>query len=170
MSKDDFFKPNIESLFDDFDHPNPYINQQACIDMIRYWPIEAMFRLLENLDHEDLKLRRKTIKALGLFGMDILEPISSIFKEAKTIDLRISCIKVLVQVASYEACVDFPDYAMEVLELSARHEDPVLILTSIPLLKLLGDQGLPLLIELSKDPNMLRSSAANIALSEIEKL
>ena len=65
----------LEDLFDDFNHPNPNINEKAYLEMIRYWPNESMKELLELLQNDDLIIRRKSIEALSKFGEEIFAPI-----------------------------------------------------------------------------------------------
>ena len=71
--------PSLEELFNDFNHPNPLINQEAYLNMLRFWREESMNLLLQNLDHKDIILRRKSINALGLYGESIIPRIFKIF-------------------------------------------------------------------------------------------
>ncbi len=170
MNKEESDIPSLESILIDFDHPNPNINQQAFELMLHYWPEKSLAMLLANLDHEDLRKRRKMIKALGFYGGNILDPISEIFLERKNKVSMISCIKVFVQIAVNNRSLLFPEKAMRVIKMSLEENLPELTLTAIPLLKLLGDQGLPILLECARDTNVLKASAAITALGEIDKL
>ena len=135
------FKPPLETLFKDFAHPNPNINQIAISEMVRYWPEESMSRLIENLKHEDIELRRKSIKGLGFFGDLALFPIVKLFLENDDVVIRSSCLKVLVKIAAIEKYCSLPQCLIEVINLSVDDENPHMIL-----LVVLGK--LPLLLEL----------------------
>ena len=170
MLIEDQNKPSWESILKDFDHPNPNINQQSFEQMIRYWPDKSLSVLLRNLEHEDIQKRRKSIKALGLFGRDILDPIGLIFLQRKNKNTLISCMKVFVQVAADSNNLPFSQKAMRVIELSLEEDLPELTLTAIPLLKLLGEQGLPMLFDCARNQNVLKASAAITALGEMKYL
>ncbi len=136
--------------------------------MVKYWPKESMPRLLLNLDSGDMVLRRKSVLALGLHGISILDTLVDIAQTNKSTEFLVSCMKIFVQVAAIETDREFPDNAISLIEYSLWNESPQLILTVIPLLKLLGKQGIPLLLESCKDTNILRASAAITALGEIK--
>ena len=162
-------RPDIDSLFDDFDHPNPNINLEACIGMVRFWPKESIAKLMVNLDSNDIALRRKTIKALGHFGMDALNTIIARFADSKDRNTRISCLKVLVHIAARNDFDKIPKALYNLIEQSFLDDTPEAILTVITLLRQLGDQATPMLIKASKDENVLRSKAAITALGELHE-
>ena len=166
MEQKECEKPSLGSLFQDLNHPNPNINKKAYLKMIQYWPKEAMPRLLENLEHSDIRLRRISVKALGAFGATILRPVSKAFHSSSSKILRTSCLKVFVQVASDENGSQFPDEAMQSILQAFEDDTPEIILTVIPLLKLMGGIGHDLLFKACCDKNILRSSAAITALVE----
>ena len=76
MDKGESIKSDLNSLLKDFHHPNPKINYQAYLNMVKYWPEESMLILLANLDDKDLAIRRKSVKAIGCFGKKALPPIT----------------------------------------------------------------------------------------------
>ena len=48
-SQQDFInKVRLEDLFDDFNHPNPNINNEACSQMAQFWPKESIEKLIVN--------------------------------------------------------------------------------------------------------------------------
>ncbi len=168
MSKSENCKPDLEDLFDDFAHPNPQIKEEAYLKMYRYWPEESMPRLLANLDQSDIGIRRASVKALGVFGSRSLLPLSQIFHASEDRIVRTSCLKAFVQVAVKFPGEAFPKEAMEVVELALQDDIPELILTVVPLLSLLGKQGLPLLLQSCKSKNVLRAAIAVTALGEVD--
>ena len=167
MSKVESEQANFKSLFDDIYHPNPNINLKASKKIALIWPEEAMLKLLENLQSNDIDTRRKSIKALGLFGKRVFAPVGNIFKSSNDSIICTSCLKVFVQLAvSMED--KFPPEAMEVIQLALKDDSPEVILTVVPLLKQIGIEGVPILIDLCKDCNILRASDAVITLGEIK--
>ena len=159
--------PSLENIFDDFLHPNPNINTQACLDMIRYWPEVSMPRLISNLKEPDIVLRRKSIKALGYFGDIALEPVVNYFFDNSELIARVSCLKVLIKIVTLEKYPLMPIGLREVVNLCLRNEEPQIILAIVCLLKQLGKTGLPILIEASKNNNILLSKASVTAICEI---
>jgi len=160
-------KPSLDNLFVDFDHPNPNINQQAYLNMARYWPKAAIERLVKNLNHKDIVIRRKSVKALGCFGDIALSPVAKIFLNSQDSIVRISCLKIFVKIASIENYESIPKSLEEVIDLSLKDEDPQIILALVSLLRQLDEQGLPILILISSDENILRAKAAITALGEM---
>ncbi len=165
MSNDN--RPSIESLFLDLEHPNPNINEQAFFHMKRFWPKESKTRLLQNLDSKNVQIRRKSIKALSHFGVDIVDEIVQIYFSRHNNILKISCLKILVLIASrYE--LNRSIEKIEVLIQSAIKDDsPEITLIVISLLRQIGKDSLPKLKTLCRDKNLLRAKAAITALQEI---
>ncbi len=170
MSKEITLEPKLDSLLEDFDHPNPRINQEAFDQIVAYWPNEALPFFLSKLDSQEIYIRRKAIMALGRYGASILPTLTKIAESEREhdLDFQVSCMKIFVKVAVSEEYISFPDKSIQLIESLIWNDNPQLILTIIPLLKLLGDQGLALLLESSQDKkNVLRSVAAITALGEI---
>ncbi len=163
-----FPKPDLDLLFEDLTHPNPNINKKAFIAMAHYWPEHALPRLIDNLDDPNIHFRRVIIKAIGIFGKDALAPLVREYQLANNRTMRTSCMKAFVQVAVNLEGEKFPDEVMDLIE-SAIHDDtPEIVLTVISLLKLLGNQGVPLLLAICReDKNVLRIAAAVTALGEM---
>ena len=65
-------RPDFNELLDDFYHPNPNIHQDSSLKMADYWPAESMKILISNLDHVDIEIRRRSVKALGHFGLSLI--------------------------------------------------------------------------------------------------
>ncbi len=160
--------PPLEDLLEDFFHPNPNINHKACLNMIRYWPEDFIRILTKNLSIKDIELRRKSVKALGCFGDKAILPISKIFFASTDLTTRISCLKIFVKIAAIENYQTLPETLSKVIASSAKNDDPLMILSSVSLLRQLGKPAILKLIELSKDENILRSKAAITALGEID--
>ncbi len=161
-------KPNLDILFDDLVHPNPNINEEACLSLIRHWPNEALERLILSLDDQDLVLRRKFVAALGTFGIIALQPICVKFIASKDRNIRTSCLKVLVKIAANNYFDSISNGLRDVVETALLEDAPEITLTVISLLRQLGMAGLPYLIRVSQDKNLLRAKAAITALGEID--
>ncbi len=160
--------PTLDQLFGDLSHPNPNINKKAYLNLVKYWPDQSLPRLLANLNSNDIHLRRISVKALGAFGHKILNPLAEIFNSSDNRMLRVSCLKVFVQVSANYPSKDFPVEIIRLIEMAMKDSSPEIILTVIPLLRQLGKQGLPLLIKAAKDSNILKVSAALTALGELD--
>ncbi len=161
-------KPSLESLLDDFSHPNPNIYKKAYIDLIEYWPVVAMQKLLMNLSVKEMEVRRRSVQALGYFGNDAIFPVAKLFLSSENIVLRTSCLKVLVQIVSKERYSILPNELIEVINLSIIDDNVQITLAVISLLRQLEKKGLPQLIKLSRDRNILRAKASITALGEID--
>ncbi len=158
--------PSLEYLISEVDHPNPNINKKAFLDLVEYWPEEGMKTLMNNLNSKDITLRRKSIIGLGFFGESVLIPLSKIFVSSEDRILKTSILKVFVKVASSHDFISIPTNLQEVIDLALRDETPEVTLIVVMLLRQLGLIGLPILLQISRGKNVLRSSAAITALSE----
>ncbi len=159
---------NFDDLLDDFYHPNPNLNRKAYKDMIAFWPKESLEFLISNLSTDDINLRRKSIKALGEFGPDILSPIGNIYNANSDRLIKTSCLKVFLNVASRIDAKPFPSEIIELLKSSLLNENPEMILIVILIFRQLGSQGIPILIEIAKSQNILMAKAAITSLEEID--
>ncbi len=157
----------FDKIFMDLFHPNPHINKQACLTMIKNWPNQTLKRLLSYLDHPELQIRRKAVKALGQLGNEVFQPLVEVYHLTDNQVVKLSCLKVFVQASVMANSKPFPKEALEVIKLSLKEENPEIILTVIPLLKTLGEFGLSSLISLSRDQNILKSTTAILALGEV---
>ena len=63
---------SYQKLYQDFLHPNPNINNQAVTKLKQEFPLQFMRMLLNNLNHEDILLRRKS--HLGIPRTEPTEP------------------------------------------------------------------------------------------------
>ena len=57
--------PDLDRLFADLAHPNPYIQTEAFTAMAEHWQAEAMPRLIALLDQPDVSLRRSKLIPTG---------------------------------------------------------------------------------------------------------
>lgn len=169
MKNHDNQKPELENLLEDLRHPNPNINYQACNDLIKFWPVESIDILIQNLHQNDVFLRRKSVKALGQFGLEALNPIINLFNSNDDKAIKINCLKIFVRLAKEIDPNNIPTELINVIQYSIRDEDPQVILELVSLLRQLKQGGVEFLKNLAKDKNVLRSKAAVTALLEIQE-
>ena len=159
--------PSLEELFNDFNHPNPLINQEAYLNMLRFWREESMNLLLQNLDHKDIILRRKSINALGLYGESIIPRIFKIFDLDNTTMVRISCLKILLKIVVNENISFIENHLKKIIESAVLDQNSEVILALVTLLRQLGDPAIPYLLFMCNDPNVLKAKASISAISEM---
>ena len=167
MQKDENKKTSLKNLFNDLYHPNPNISYMACKDLMEYWPVESIAILIDNLDDENIKSRRKAVMALGEFGIQALNPIIELFKSTKNEIIKISCLKIFIRIARDIDPCKIPLELISLIETSLNDDNPQMILLLTCLLRQLREGGIEFLKYLAKDSNVLRSNAAVSALSEI---
>ncbi len=165
--KDTTSYPSLDRIFEDFLHPNPNINNQAINEMITFYPEESIQVLLGKLNDGDISLRRKAIKALSFFGKEVFNNIINLFLSTNELTIKISCLKIFIKIINNDKSIFFNSRLIDVIDISIKDNDPVMMLTIINLLRQLGENGLPYLIKCSEDSNLLRSKAAITAIGEI---
>ena len=162
--------PPIEDILRDLEHPNPHINRVAFVNMKEYWPKESVAILIRNLDSKNVELRRKSVKGLGFFGKNIVNQIIQTYFSTKDGILKVSCLKVLVIIASNGPLDDFKGEIKVLIESAIKEESAEVILTIISFLRQNGEESLPYLKALCRDENVLKAKAAITAISEINEI
>ena len=105
--------------------------------------------------------------SLGGYGEEIVLPIIEIFYSKNDTKTRISCLKVLVKVASNIDSKKFPSEIIGVINMALEDYQPEIILTVISLLRQLGSFGINFLKDCCRDENLLKAKAAVSALNEL---
>lgn len=159
--------PDLDQLFSDLAHPNPYIQTQAFTAMAQHWQQEAMPRLIALLDQPDVSLRRASVRGLGAFGEVAMQPIADCFRASEDGTVRASCVKAYAQLASNYPGLPFSAPAMEVLQAGLADPSPVVAVASVMALGQVGEQAVSLLLEVSRGDNPAQAVAAVNALAEI---
>ncbi|MCP4973586.1 MAG: HEAT repeat domain-containing protein [Prochlorococcus sp.] len=160
--------PDLERLFEDLAHPNPYLQAEAYAAMGEYWLEESIPRLLSLLDQPDVSLRRASVRALGSFGACTLLPLAEMFHASEDGTVRASCIKAYAQIASNYPLEPFPKEAMDALELALKDDYPVVSVAAVMALGQVGKQALDLLRQVCKGDNPAQAVAAVNALAQID--
>jgi bilin biosynthesis protein len=158
----------LDILFDDLAHPNPYIQSQAFMAMVRDWPQQALPRLLGLLAQPDITLRRASVRGIGAFGAAALLPLADLFMASTDSTIRASCVKAYAQVASNQPGIQFPETAMQALEEALSDDSPVVAVASVMALGQVGEQAVPLLLRVVGGDNPAQAVAAVNALAQID--
>lgn len=159
---------DLDQLFEDLAHPNPYIQTRAFMAMVEHWPDEAMPRLIALLDQPDVALRRASVRGLGAFGARSMQPIADCFAASTDDTVRASCVKAYAQLASNYTDLDFTDQAMAVLREALNDRSPVVAVAAVMALGQVGRQAVFLLLEVSRGHNPAQGVAAVNALAQID--
>ena len=157
----------LEKLFEDLEHPNPYIQTQAFTAMAEHWQEEATPRLIALLSQPNVGLRRASVRALGSFGEAAMQPIADCFRTTDDATVRASCVKAYAQLASNYPGLPFSEGAMAVLRDGLGDDSPVVAVASVMALGQVGEQAVALLLEVSRGDNPAQGVAAINALAEI---
>ena len=158
----------LDILFDDLAHPNPYIQSQAFMAMVRDWPQQALPRLLDLLAQPDIALRRASVRGIGAFGAAALLPLADLLMASTDSTIRASCVKAYAQVASNQPGIQFPETAMQALEEALSDDSPVVAVASVMALGQVGGQAVPLLLKVVGGDNPAQAVAAVNALAQID--
>ena len=159
--------PDLDALFEDLAHPNPHLQTEAYLAMVKHWPDQALPRLLTLLDQPDVSLRRAAVRGLGAFGEVALQLLSEMSDYSTDGTVRASCVKAYAQIASNYPEQSFSEAAMAVLERALSDESPVVSQSAVMALGQVGIQALPLLIQICKGDNIAHVQSAAMALAEI---
>ena len=160
--------PDFQSLFKDYQHPNPYINDNACLKISEYWPEQLITMLLANLAESNVSERRKAVRGLTLLGYKSFTPVVNTFLDNSNQIVRICCLKVLVKLASLDNIDTNNSELKKIIKVSMMDDSAEMILVLNCLLRQMGEIGKEILLQFSRDDNVLRSISAISALSEIK--
>ena len=165
--------PAIDTLFEDLMHPNPRIQEEACLQMAENYASEALPRLLELFEHEDPKVYRGAVKGVGFFGYEAFLPIIELYGRTKNQTARRCCPKAFVQLFKNFPDQPFPDEVMELLRDSIADSDMVVVQGGLMCLGQLGkqqiggDEAVQLLIKVLNNDNVALVFSATQALADI---
>ena len=165
--------PAIDALFEDLMHPNPRIQEDACLQMAENYASEALPRLLDLFEHEDPKVYRGAVKGVGFFGYQAFLPIIELYGRTKNQTARRCCPKAFVQLFKNFPDQPFPDEVMELLRDSISDSDMVVVQGGLMCLGQLGkqqiggDEAVQLLIKVLHNDNVALVFSATQALADI---
>ena len=162
-TKDDL-KPDIDILFDDLSHPNPNINHKATLLMVKYWPDTSVKRLIKNLGKRDVKLRRKSVRALALFVGKCEGLLLDLFNSNNDEVVRISCLKVFTLMASE---TERKEEILELINIALQIDSSQISIAAITCLRQLGVVALPKLKEICSGGDTFKAKVALTAVVEL---
>ncbi len=162
-------KNSYQKLYQDFLHPNPNINNQAVSKLKHEFPSQFMRMLLNNLNNEDIVLRRKSILALGEYGEESFDDIVQLYLNTNNKMIKVSCLKSIIKGLVNYDLKNVSEEVMSIVNLAINEDYPEIILSVISLLKLLGSQGRSMLMKMSKDKDLLKAKASVSVLMEINE-
>ncbi|MEM7067210.1 MAG: HEAT repeat domain-containing protein [Cyanobacteria bacterium P01_B01_bin.77] len=137
----------MDSFFEKLKHPNPYIREQAMVDIIDNRDDTTIPRLMAALDAEDTVYRRAAVKTLGAVGADAVPAIVEALGNSENVTVRGSCAKALAQVALNYPEQPFPEPGLQGLQQSLNDPNPVVHIASAMALGEIGDAALDILLE-----------------------
>ena len=155
-------------LYQDFLHQNPNITFQAIFQLKKDYRVEFMHHLLRNLTEEDLRIRRKSILALGEYGEEVLNSIVDIYLNTKNNIVKVSCLKTIIRIIVNLNLKELKQEVMLVVYSALKDNSPEITLSVISLLRQLGTNGRDLLIQTTRDKDVLRAKASISALLEMK--
>ena len=138
--KGDSAIPSVDVLFDDLMHPNPRIQEEACLILSENYREEALPRLLDLFCHHDPKVYRAAVKGVGFFGSDAFDPLIDLYAKTANQTARRCCPKAFVQVFKNFPDQPFPDSVMQMLEQGIEDSDMVVVQGALMCLGQIGKQ------------------------------
>jgi bilin biosynthesis protein len=136
--------------------------------MVRHHAEPALPRLLLLLDDQDVVRRRAAVRALGVFADRAMLPLAEKFHASTDATVRASCVKAYAQIASNVRGIPFPPEAIKALEAALHDDSPVVAIAAVMALGQVGEQAVPLLIQLCHGANEAQAVAAVNALASID--
>ena len=121
-------------------HPNPRIQEEACLILSEHYQEEAMPKLLELFCHHDPKVYRAAVKGIGFFGNSAFDPLIELYATTENQTARRCCPKAFVQLFKNFPDQPFPDSVMEMLEQGIDDTDMVVVQGALMCLGQIGKQ------------------------------
>ena len=121
-------------------HPNPRIQEEACLILSEHYQEEAMPKLLELFCHHDPKVYRAAVKGIGFFGSSAFNPLIELYATTENQTARRCCPKAFVQLFKNFPDQPFPDSVMEMLEQGIDDTDMVVVQGALMCLGQIGKQ------------------------------
>ena len=121
-------------------HPNPRIQEEACLILSEHYQEEAMPKLLELFCHHDPKVYRAAVKGIGFFGSSAFDPLIELYATTENQTARRCCPKAFVQLFKNFPDQPFPDSVMEMLEQGIDDTDMVVVQGALMCLGQIGKQ------------------------------
>ncbi len=155
-------------LYRDFLHPNPNINSKAIFYLQKEFRSEFMKDLITNLKKEDIVIRRKSILALGEYGVEVFNLIVPLYFNSQNQTVKVSCLKTIMKVVVNFKLKNLDQEVMSVLYSAIEDSSPEIILSVVSILRQIGPIGRDILIQNCRDEDVLKAKASISALLEMK--
>lgn len=141
---------SIDTLFEQLKHPNPHLRDQAMFGIFEERDATTIDRLMAALDDEDTNYRRSAVKALGLFGEEVVPMLVDAMLTSDNVTVRGSATKALAQIAINYPEDPFPVAGLEGLRKALLDDNPVVNIAASMALGQIGNDALPILADTLK--------------------
>ena len=150
-----------DAIFEKLKHPNPNLRKKAMWELAENRDGDTIPRLISILDQEDVTYRRAAVKALGIIGADVVEPIVDSLLNSDNPTVRSSSAKVLAQVVAHHPDVPMPQAGIQGLKQALNDPNPVVY---IPAVMTLGEIGSPVFDLLTETLSTTDNLAVSVAI------
>ncbi|MEO1375224.1 MAG: HEAT repeat domain-containing protein [Cyanobacteria bacterium J06635_10] len=138
---------STEKLFQQLKHPNPHLQQRAMWEIAENRDETTIPRLMSILDEENTTYRRAAVKALGVVGIDAVNPLVEALLNSDNVTVRGSAAKALAQVAINNSDTTFPAAGVEGLKTALNDSNPVVNIAAAMALGEIGSPSVDVLVE-----------------------
>ncbi len=136
-----------DALFAQLKHPNPHLRDRAMLEIFETRDETTVPHLMHALDDEDVVYRRAAVKALGLMGLDAVDPLVDALTQSENVTVRGSAAKALAQIALNYPEEPFPAAGLQGLKAGLQDANPVVHIGAAMALGEIGPPALDILIE-----------------------
>lgn len=141
---------SIDAFFEQLRHPNPNLREDAMLEIFENRDETTISRLMAALDDEDTNYRRAAVKALGVFGNEVVPPLVEALLHSDNVTVRGSAAKALAQVAINYPDETFPPAGLDGLRQGLQDANPVVYIASAMALGEIGGDAMPILLDTLK--------------------
>ena len=138
---------SLEILLAKLKHPNPYLREQAMVEIAEQSDASTIATLMSILDETDVTYRRAAVKTLGVIGVDAVPAVIEGLLNSPDPTVRSSCAKALAQVSVNYPDVAFPGAGLQALRTCIDDFNPVVHIASVMALGTMGAPAFPILAE-----------------------
>lgn len=139
--------PTTDELFQQLQHPNPHLRDQAMWELVEQDDDTIVPRLMSVLDEEDTNYRRAAVKALGAIGPKTVPPLVEALLNSDNVTVRGSAAKALAQVAINYPDDPFPPEGMQALKTALNDPNPVVHIATVMALGEIGTAAVDVMVE-----------------------
>ena len=138
---------STEEILQKLKHPNPHLRERAMSEIAENRDETTIPRLMSILDEEDTTYRRAAVKALGVCGIDAVNPLVEALLNSDNVTVRGSAAKALAQVAINNSDIPFPTAGVDGLKTALNDTNPVVNIAAAMALGEIGSPAIDVLVE-----------------------